>query len=120
MTTFTDARTGAAITVKVTPRAKKTQVVGVMDDGTVKVQVAAPAEEGRANAALIEFLAQTLGIKPGQVEIVAGLSAERKLISLIGITPADVDARLKTAARKEPTVSKAVKAAVARAKKKTK
>jgi hypothetical protein len=97
MTTFKDAKSGAAITVKVTPRARKTGVIGVMDDGTVRIRVAAVPEEGAANAALIEFLAGQLGIKPGQVEIVAGLSSERKLISIIGVSPAQVEAVLKPA-----------------------
>ncbi|MBP7693234.1 MAG: DUF167 domain-containing protein [Anaerolineales bacterium] len=105
MTTFKDARTGAAITVKVTPKAKKTGVAGVLEDGTLKIQVTAPAEDGKANAALVAFLAETLGLKPSQVEIVAGLSSERKLISLIGVTPADVDAKL-VPAKKAPRAKK--------------
>ena len=106
MTTFKDARTGAAITVKVTPKAKKTGVAGALEDGTLKIQVTAPAEDGKANAALVAFLAETLGLKPSQVEIVAGLSSERKLISLIGVTPADVDAKL-VPAQKAPRAKKA-------------
>jgi hypothetical protein len=115
MTTFKDARSGAAITVKVTPRAKRTEVAGIMDDGTIRIHVAAAAEEGKANAALIEFLAESLGIRASQVEIVAGLTSERKLISLVGVTPADVDARLVPARRESRPVSrlkKAVKAVV--------
>ncbi len=117
MTKFTDARSGAAITVKVTPKAKRTQVAGIMDDGTIKVQVAAPAEEGRANAALLAFLAETLGLKANQVEIVAGLSSERKLISLLGVSPADVDAKLVPPAKKDAAPKRATKAGP-RAKKK--
>ena len=114
MTTFKDARTGAAITVKVTPKAKRTAVAGVMDDGTVKIQVTAPAEEGKANAALVEFLAKTLGVKTSQVEIVAGLSSERKLVSLVGVSPADVDAKL-APAKKDGGLRKAVMAVTRRA-----
>lgn len=106
MTTFKDARSGAAITVKVTPKAKANKVQGVMDDGTIKIQVTAPPEEGKANAALTDFLAEKLGLKANQIEIVAGLSSERKLISLIGITPDEVDARLKPAPEKKPAKAK--------------
>lgn len=95
MPTFKDAKSGAAITVKVTPRARTTEVIGVMEDGTVRIRVAAVPEEGAANAALIEFLAERLEIRPSQVEIVAGLSSERKLISLIGVSPAEVEAALR-------------------------
>jgi uncharacterized protein (TIGR00251 family) len=92
---FSDARRGAAITVKVTPRARKTAVAGVMDDGTIKIKVAAPPVDGAANKALVEFLAEALGLPPKQIDIVAGATSERKLISLVGISPEDVDAILR-------------------------
>ena len=91
MPTFRDAKTGAAITVKVTPHAKKTEVIGLMEDGTIRIRVAAAAEEGKANQALVEFLAKALGIPASHIDIMGGLSSERKLISLIGITPTEVD-----------------------------
>jgi uncharacterized protein (TIGR00251 family) len=91
---ISDARRGAAIAVKVMPRARKTEVAGVMDDGTIKIRVAAPPAEGAANTALIAFLAETLGIARSQIDIVAGLSSERKLISLVGISPDQVDATI--------------------------
>ncbi len=99
MPTFRDAKTGAAITVKVTPRAKKTEVVGLMEDGTIRIRVAAAPEEGKANQALIEFLSRALGIPVGQIDIMGGLSSERKLISLIGITPAEVETVMQGLAR---------------------
>jgi len=99
MPTFHDAQTGAAITVRVTPRAKKTEVIGLMEDGTIRIRVAAVPEEGKANQALIEFLARALGISASQIDIMGGLSSERKLISLIGITPAEVESVMKGLAR---------------------
>lgn len=92
---FSDARSGAAIAVKVSPRANKTGVAGVMDDGTIKIRVAAPPVDGAANKALVEFLAETLGLSKSQVDIVAGETSERKLISLVGISPEKVDAILR-------------------------
>jgi uncharacterized protein (TIGR00251 family) len=89
---FSDARQGAAITVKVMPRARKTEVAGLMADGTIKIRVAAPPVDGAANQALVEFLAQALGLPKGQIEIIAGAASERKLISLVGISPEAVDA----------------------------
>ena len=89
---ITKASHGAAITVKVMPRAKKTELAGLMDDGTLKIRIAAPPVEGAANRALIEFLAQTLGLPKNQIEIIAGETSERKLLSLIGIRPDQVDA----------------------------
>ncbi len=89
---FSDARQGAAITVKVMPRARKTEMAGLMADGTVKIRVAAPPVGGAANKALVEFLAQSLGLPKSQIDIIAGETAERKLISLVGISPEAVDA----------------------------
>ena len=85
---------GAAITVKVTPRSKRTAVLGTLADGSIKIAVAAPPEDGKANAALLRFLAQTLNIREGQLEIVAGHGSPRKLIAIAGLSPADVEARL--------------------------
>ena len=92
---FSDAKRGAAITVKVIPRAKKTGVAGVMDDGTLKIRIAAPPVDGAANKALIEFLAEALGLPRNQVDIVAGETSERKLVSLVGISPESVDTVLR-------------------------
>jgi hypothetical protein len=92
---FSDARQGAAITVKVQPRARKTEVAGLMADGTIKIKVAAPPVDGAANKALLAFLAQTFGLPVGQIEIIAGETSEHKLISLVGISPEAVDAIFK-------------------------
>ena len=66
-------------------------MVGLLEDGTLRIRVAAVPEEGKANQALIEFLARVLGIPASQIDIMGGLTSERKLISLIGITPAEVE-----------------------------
>ena len=55
--------------------------------------------EGAANQALLAFLAELLEIHKNQVEIVAGLSSERKLISLVGIAPHTVDEIIHRAVR---------------------
>jgi uncharacterized protein (TIGR00251 family) len=91
MPTFKDARTGTAISVKVIPRAKKNEVAGLMEDGTIRIRLIAPPVEGAANQALVDFLSQLMGIHRNQIEIVAGLSSERKLISLVGIAPQAVE-----------------------------
>ena len=88
---FSDARQGAAITVKVQPRARKTEVAGLMADGTIKIKVAAPPVGGAANKALVAFLAQILALPTSQIDIIAGETSVRKLISLVGISPEAVD-----------------------------
>ena len=97
---FTDAKHGAAITVKVMPRARQTKLAGLMDDGTLKIRLAAPPVDGAANKALIEFLAETLGIPKSQIDIIAGETSERKLLSLVGISADAVDAIISALIRK--------------------
>ena len=90
---ITSAVGGAAFAVRVVPRAKKNEVVGVQGN-VLKVRLVAPPVEGAANEALIKLLAKRLGVRCSQVEIVAGRRSRAKMVSVIGLTPAEVEARL--------------------------
>ena len=68
------------IRVKVIPRSAKTELMGEMTDGTLKVKVAAPPEKGRANEALCVFLAGHFGVASSAVEVISGHSAALKLV----------------------------------------
>jgi hypothetical protein len=85
---------GAALTVRVTPRARRTEVAGVLEDGTLRIRVTAPPVEGRANAALVEFLAEVLGTRKSRVEIVAGEKGLDKIITIAGMAAEDVQRKL--------------------------
>ncbi|HEY70137.1 MAG TPA: YggU family protein [Anaerolineae bacterium] len=89
-----DGKTGAALSVRVTPRARKTEVAGIRDDGTLKVRVTSPPVEGKANAALVKFLAEILGVRKRSVEIVAGHRGLDKLISILDMTAEEVEERI--------------------------
>ncbi len=78
-----DGKKGAALAVRVTPRASKNEIVDILSDGTVKVHLTAPPVEGKANAALLKFLAKVLEIPQKQLEVVAGAGGRDKLISVI-------------------------------------
>ena len=86
---------GAALTIRVTPRARRTEVGGVLDDGTVRIRVAAPPVDGKANRALIAFLAKLLGVRKNKVEIVAGEKGLDKIISITGMPAEEAEERLK-------------------------
>ncbi len=92
---ITDAKGGVAFAVRVVTRSATTELGGLQEDGILKVRLkATPAGDPAANQELIEFLAQRLGVAPGKVEIVAGGDKSEKLVSVEGITTADVETKL--------------------------
>jgi uncharacterized protein (TIGR00251 family) len=68
--------------VKVIPRSVKSEIVGQMADGTLKVRIAAAPEKGAANEALIGLLADHFGVPPSAVAITAGHVARTKLVRI--------------------------------------
>lgn len=72
---------GVRLAVHITPNAKTTEVLGV-HDGVLKLRLQAPPVEGKANEALVKFLAKTLGLARGAVAITHGLTAKKKLIEV--------------------------------------
>ena len=78
-----DGKKGAALAVRVTPRASKNEIVEILSDGTVKVHLTAPPVEGKANAELLKFMAKVLDIPVSRLEVVAGAGGRDKLISVI-------------------------------------
>jgi len=75
----------ARINVYVQPRASKTVAAG-MHDGCVKIRLAAPPVDGAANAALVEFVAEQVGVAKSRVRITTGLSSRRKTVEVDGVT----------------------------------
>ena len=68
--------------VRALPGASKTELVEQLSDGSVKIRIAAPAEEGKANTELIRFLANEFRVQKSQVEIVSGKTGRMKLIRI--------------------------------------
>jgi uncharacterized protein (TIGR00251 family) len=87
---------GAALTIRVTPRARKTEIGGVLADGTLRVRVAAPPVEGKANKALIAYLAKVLGVRKNKIEIVAGEKGLDKIISVLEMPAEEAENRINT------------------------
>jgi uncharacterized protein (TIGR00251 family) len=90
---ITDAESGAAFPVQVIPRASRNEIEGIKGNA-LKVRVTAPPVEGAANKALIELLAERLEVRKSQIEIVAGQTSRHKMVSVVGLGPSEVDARL--------------------------
>ena len=65
------------------PKSSKNEVVGPYRDG-IKVKVTAPPVKGKANEALIRFLAEELGVSPSRIEIMRGLHSREKTLRISG------------------------------------
>jgi uncharacterized protein (TIGR00251 family) len=89
-----DGKRGIALAVRVTPRAKKNEISEILDDGTIKVRIAAAPTDNQANEKLVKFLAEVLGVAPSKVELVAGQTGRDKLVAVLDIDEADVQERL--------------------------
>ena len=72
------------VNVKVIPRASKSEVIGEMADGALKVKLAAVPEKGKANQELCEVLAHHFGVSLRDVELVAGATSTRKRVRIHG------------------------------------
>jgi uncharacterized protein (TIGR00251 family) len=86
---FQTGRDGLTLHIHAQPGAKRTEVVGLYGD-CIKVRLASPPVDGKANACLIDFLARRLGIKRGQISIARGMSSRRKsvFVAATGLQPA--------------------------------
>jgi uncharacterized protein len=84
-----DVAGGVTLAVRAQPGAKKTAIAGVYGDGDaaqLKIAVQAPPVEGRANEALIAFLAETFGVPKRSVDLVSGELSRSKVFLLRGIS----------------------------------
>lgn len=89
MSWYQTGATGVTIYVHARPGAKRTAVAGLHGD-CLKLRLASPPVDGKANECLIDFLASRLGVKKGQVSIIRGLSSRRKTVFVAapGLQPA--------------------------------
>jgi uncharacterized protein len=84
---------GAVITLHIQPGAKKTEIVGI-HGAALKIRLAAPPVDGKANAALLEFLAEKLGTGRTALELVSGQTSRSKRVRVAGFAADEVRAVL--------------------------
>ena len=89
---FALAADGVRIALRVTPGAPRDAIAGLKPDAdggvALCVKVTAAPEDGKANAAVVKFLARTWRKKQGDLEVISGASARRKQVLLRGPGPA--------------------------------
>jgi uncharacterized protein (TIGR00251 family) len=74
----------AKLAVTVVPRSSRTEIAGVIG-GRLKIRLAAPPVDGKANEELVKFLSKLLKVPKSDIAIVSGISAKRKLLDIDGI-----------------------------------
>lgn len=80
------------LTLHIQPGAKRTEIAGTHGDA-LKIRLAAPPVDGKANAALIDFVADRLGLAKAAVSLKSGQTSRRKILE-IAAAPDDTAQRL--------------------------
>ena len=93
MSSLTQTSDGVVIAVHVCPRASKTAVQGLHGDA-VKIRLRAPPVDGKANEALLEFLAETLAVPVRRIRLLSGETGRQKRVLAQGLTVPQVLAHL--------------------------
>ena len=71
------------LNLKVIPKSSKNEIIGFLEDGTMKVKIHAVPEKGKANLEICEFLAQLFGVGKRNVEVVRGETSAHKQIRIL-------------------------------------
>ncbi len=81
------------ISVRLTPRASRDEIVGLRD-GVLRVRVTAPPVDGAANEALLRLLAKALRVPPRDLRIASGAASRTKVVEVAGLDSGEVAERL--------------------------
>jgi len=87
-------RNGDALAVRVLPRSRKNEILGLQSDGRIRIRLKAVPEGGKANQALIEFLAAVVQVPPSSIHIITGTSSQNKLVLFDGLDSREVISRI--------------------------
>jgi uncharacterized protein len=93
-----ETRDGVSFLVRVTPRAGRTQFLGVIGEGAeaaFRIVLAAPPVDGRANEELISYLAGVLDVPRTAVEVISGEHSRNKVVRVRGCNSAQVKSAFK-------------------------
>jgi uncharacterized protein len=86
------------VPLKVLPHASRNEIMG-LKNGIWRIKIAAPADRGKANKELIDFISHTLGLKKEAVTILKGHTSHDKLISVEGLSETEIRQKLGGEAR---------------------
>jgi uncharacterized protein len=84
---------GVRVRLRIQPRSSRNEVAGLHGDA-VKIRLSAPPVDGAANAALVDFLAEKLGVARSTIRLVSGQTSRSKVVAIEGLRMDEVAARL--------------------------
>jgi len=87
------SKKSTGITVRVQPNAKRNEIVRFKDD-VLHIKIAAPPVQGKANAALLAFLSDILGMSKSRLSIERGATGRMKMIVVEGMSQEEVSERI--------------------------
>jgi uncharacterized protein (TIGR00251 family) len=82
---FTQNAGSLTFTIRVVPRASKSEIVGEVN-GSLKVRISAPPVDGAANEEVVKVLAKAFGVAKSNVSIISGETSKTKRIRVVGAT----------------------------------
>ena len=85
MNGLTAAQGGVRLTVRVVPRASKDEICGAID-GVLRIRLRAPPVDNKANLALVEFLAERLGVPRRNIALLGGRTGRTKRVQALGVS----------------------------------
>ncbi|MFN2235227.1 MAG: DUF167 domain-containing protein [Anaerolineales bacterium] len=80
-----DGQTGAALAIRIIPRAKSNQVAEILNDGTIRIRLAASSGDD-VNSELKAYLSNILGVSESAIDVVAGENSRDKLVSILNLS----------------------------------
>ncbi len=90
---LTDTPDGAVLSLRLIPRASKNAIQGEHGDA-LKIRLCAPPVDGAANAALIEFLSDTLSLPRARIRLLSGKTSRTKRVLLAGMKAGEIRERM--------------------------
>ena len=80
-----NGQSGAALAIRITPRASSNQVAEILDDGTIRIRLAASSGE-EVNSELKTYLSNLFGVSESAIDVVAGQNSRDKLVTILNLS----------------------------------
>ena len=99
MSYVADTPAGAVLSLRIVPRASRNAIQGEHGDA-LKIRLCAPPVDGAANAALVEFLADTFNLPRARVQLLSGATSRTKRVLLAGLSAAAIRSTIQAGKQK--------------------